>query len=237
MIGPAVHLLVSVRNGPEADAALAGGANVIDVKEPSHGSLGMAQPQVIDSVLKQVNARAPVSAAMGEIGDERKSIPTEGLAYIKIGLARAPQDWQSQLQQRFQAAGQAKPVVVAYADHRDAGAPPVHEVLAWGRQHAAAGLLVDTAGKACRHLFDYLDPQQVCDLIVAAHNANMFIALAGSLNGNAFEQAVKLRPDIVAVRGAACVGGDRNLPIDQSRVASLARLIAAHSEPVGRCAG
>ena len=237
MIGPAVHLLVSVRNEAEADAALAGGANVIDIKEPRRGSLGMAAPQVIESVLKRVGARTPVSAALGDIGDDHLSIPAEGLDYVKIGLAQAPHDWRARLQRRFAAAGRARSVAVAYADHRDVAAPPAHQVLAWARQHAAAGLLVDTAGKARRHLFDYFDPQQLRDLIVAANNANLFIALAGSLSGGAFEQAVKLRPDIVAVRGAACVGNDRNRPIDRARVAALARVIAAHSEPAGRCAG
>ena len=37
-------LLVSVRDGQEARAALDGGAAVIDVKEPLRGSLGLPQP-------------------------------------------------------------------------------------------------------------------------------------------------------------------------------------------------
>ena len=35
-------LLVSVRSGAEAEAALAGGADLIDVKEPTRGALGRA---------------------------------------------------------------------------------------------------------------------------------------------------------------------------------------------------
>ena len=38
----AVRLLVSVRNASEARAAINGGADVIDIKEPDHGPLGMA---------------------------------------------------------------------------------------------------------------------------------------------------------------------------------------------------
>ena len=38
------RLLVSVRSADEAEAAIAGGADVIDVKEPSHGPLGMSEP-------------------------------------------------------------------------------------------------------------------------------------------------------------------------------------------------
>ena len=43
------RLLVSVRNGQEAEAALAGGAHVIDVKEPARGSLGRADETTLRS--------------------------------------------------------------------------------------------------------------------------------------------------------------------------------------------
>ncbi|GIS63269.1 MAG: hypothetical protein CM1200mP2_54940 [Planctomycetaceae bacterium] len=44
MSGEAVGLLVSVRSGQEARAAIEGGCAVLDVKEPAHGPLGMAGP-------------------------------------------------------------------------------------------------------------------------------------------------------------------------------------------------
>src|SRR5271166_6814929 len=40
--GPVARLLISVRSADEARTALAGGASIIDVKEPDHGSLGQA---------------------------------------------------------------------------------------------------------------------------------------------------------------------------------------------------
>ncbi|MEX0885938.1 MAG: (5-formylfuran-3-yl)methyl phosphate synthase, partial [Phycisphaeraceae bacterium] len=43
-------LLVSVRNVAEARAAMAGGADVIDIKEPAAGALGAASPTTIQQV-------------------------------------------------------------------------------------------------------------------------------------------------------------------------------------------
>jgi Uncharacterized protein conserved in archaea len=40
-------LLVSVRCVDEVAAAIEGGAKIIDVKEPSHGSLEMALPETL----------------------------------------------------------------------------------------------------------------------------------------------------------------------------------------------
>src|SRR5947209_7656121 len=82
-------LLVSVRNAAEAVRALEGGAALIDVKEPLHGSLGRAADAVIQEVMRAVGAARPVSAALGEWLDaastEADALP--GLSYIKWGLA------------------------------------------------------------------------------------------------------------------------------------------------------
>ena len=60
------RLLISVRSAEEATVALAGGADLIDVKEPSNGPLGVAHHEVLAAVLAVVNEAVPVSAALGE---------------------------------------------------------------------------------------------------------------------------------------------------------------------------
>ena len=64
--GDMTALPVSVRSAAEAEAALAGGAAVIDVKEPDRGVLGRADGAVIAAVAGAAAERAPVSAALGE---------------------------------------------------------------------------------------------------------------------------------------------------------------------------
>jgi uncharacterized protein (UPF0264 family) len=93
-------LLVSVRNPAEALAALAGGADVIDVKEPERGPLGAADVSTIAAVVLAVEGRAPVTAAMGEltdlIGAKREPMPA-GVALFKIGLSgcRSLPNWRT----------------------------------------------------------------------------------------------------------------------------------------------
>ena len=59
------RLLVSVRSAAEAEAALSGGASVIDVKEPTRGALGRADDAVIADVVRSPAGRrsAPPSAS------------------------------------------------------------------------------------------------------------------------------------------------------------------------------
>jgi len=66
---PTPGLLVSVRGPNEVEAAVQGGASLIDVKEPNRGALGQADDDVIAAVVKRVAGRQPVSAALGELID------------------------------------------------------------------------------------------------------------------------------------------------------------------------
>src|SRR5205809_437688 len=124
------ELLVSVRSAAEAEAALEGGAHLIDVKEPRHGSLGRAADAVIGAVVARVAGRRPVSAALGELADAADGSPWSGagLDYAKWGLSgMAGRDWRRRLaavEQGLAAASPTcRPVTVAYADWERAGAP------------------------------------------------------------------------------------------------------------------
>src|SRR4029077_9754602 len=76
-------LLVSVRSAAEAREALSGGADVIDVKDPSHGPLGMARQGVIDEVLSVVAGKVHVSAALGELIEWRPQPIPAGIQFVK----------------------------------------------------------------------------------------------------------------------------------------------------------
>src|SRR5437870_6982957 len=84
--GPTPGLLVSVRSASEAEAALAGGAHLIDVKEPGRGPLGRADDATIAAVVQRVAGRRPVSVALGELHEQGRCYPGAGLSYVKWGL-------------------------------------------------------------------------------------------------------------------------------------------------------
>src|SRR4051812_11568172 len=118
---PHPGLLVSVRSAAEAEAALRGGATLIDVKEPAHGPLGRAEDAVIAAVLQRVAGRLPVSAALGELVDAGSgACPCPPLSFVKWGLAGVVPgtDWRDGLQRRAAAVAGVAPgcrvVAVAY---------------------------------------------------------------------------------------------------------------------------
>ena len=88
-----MRLLVSPMNMEEAHAALAGGADILDVKNPKEGSLGANFPWVIRSVADLARGKVPVSATIGdmEFKPGTASLAALGAAssgadYVKAGL-------------------------------------------------------------------------------------------------------------------------------------------------------
>ncbi|MFM7109040.1 MAG: (5-formylfuran-3-yl)methyl phosphate synthase, partial [Planctomycetaceae bacterium] len=60
-------LLVSVRDAAEAIEAVAGGAAIVDVKDPARGPLGGPSPAVAAAVAAVVAGRTPWPLACGEL--------------------------------------------------------------------------------------------------------------------------------------------------------------------------
>src|SRR3954465_6438408 len=116
-------LLVSVRSADEVDAALAGGADLIDIKDPSRGPLGIAEAEVAAAVVNRVRGRVPVSAALGEWSanalTEAHWHPALKLNYVKwgrAGCAPAPGWGEDLLDTRRSLPVGMEMVAVAYAD-------------------------------------------------------------------------------------------------------------------------
>jgi len=230
---PRTKLLISVRSADEAMIALDNGADWIDIKEPSRGSLGMATTATMSAVVAAVAGRVPVSAALGELIEQPMiaALP-KGISHAKVGLHSAGlRPWQQQLKQTFARLPGIAPIAAAYVGPGEAGQPPTpspQQVLQWAIDHRAAGVLLDTYEKSAGNLLSFCDTAWLRSFIDRAHAARLMVALAGSLRGDALTAALKLQPDVIAVRGAACVAGQRQQAIDPQRVRSLVSLISTN---------
>ncbi len=241
-----VGLLVSVRSATEALAALAGGASVIDVKEPARGPLGRADEAVWRSVRAVVPETIPLSVALGELsdwqGDLANSRPDfSGIDYRKLGLAAAGWRWADDWRELREAWWPGPQwVAVVYADWQRARAPHPEEVGALAREFPdCAGVLIDTWDKSQPSPLDRSWASWIADLQAGGR----FVTLAGGLDDREIQNLLPLRPNLFGVRGSACVQGNRLGEIDPERVAMLVRLLqqldrsAGESEAPGKICG
>ena len=88
-----MQLLVSVRDEIEAEAAVAGGADIIDAKEPLAGALGAVSCEVLRAIVAAVRGARPVTAALGDAADDHtverdaRAFVAAGATLVKIGFA------------------------------------------------------------------------------------------------------------------------------------------------------
>ena len=167
-----MQLLVSVRSGAEVEPALTGGADIIDAKEPAHGSLGLVSAAVLAEILAQVPGERALSIALGDFFDSddvlsaitSRPLPARPAPlYLKLGFAgvNACDRLETMIATAVAASEwhRASPriVVVAYADSVRAETASPDTIRQIAAERGAAGVLLDTHMKDGRGLFGWMD--------------------------------------------------------------------------------
>lgn len=242
-----MRLLISVVSAEEASAALAGGADIIDIKNPAEGALGAPEPAVLRAVRRVVPSHVPLSVALGDaphmpgtLALAAAGAATCGADYVKVGLlgSRCARDALELLTAVRRAAEALRPsvrvVAVAYADSARAGGLPPAELPAVAAAAGVEGVLLDTFVKDGASTFDALELPAIAAFIDAAHAAALRAGLAGSLRHEHIARAAELGADVFGVRGSACDGG-RDGRVSGSRVRRLSDAMrrAGDSGPAG----
>ena len=233
-----MRLLVSVRSAEEVSAALAGGADIIDAKEPARGSLGRVTPAVLSAIAARTPASVPLSVALGDCADlDTLRAALDGVrlgersapVYLKLGFAgvRSLKRITALLETAVASANGSGIVAVGYADYGLAGTPPAEDVMRAAIAARAAGFLVDTWRKDGRTLLDHLSIEGLAALSLRAGAAGLLFAVAGSLDPEAVSR-LGVVPDVLGIRGAACRGG-RSGSVDAGRVAEMRSRLRAGS--------
>ena len=228
------QLLVSVRSVAEAEAALRGGADWIDLKEPTNGPLGAVDASVAHEIVARLGGRAKVSAAAGELLDwptssARELLQVEGISQLKLGLSACrDREWRDAwltAQREIAAAGKDL-VAVIYADDVAAHSPAPADVAALAIDAQCRWLLIDTFDKRSGTLLECLAAAELSAMFQRVRQHGVTTAAAGRLTAAAIAELPLEAVDVVAVRSAAC-GGDRAGTVCASHVAALRQLLQA----------
>jgi uncharacterized protein (UPF0264 family) len=234
-----MDLLISVVGEAEVHPAVAGGADIVDVKNPREGSLGANFPHVIRRVRELTPAAVPVSVAIGDVPNlpGMAALAAAGAAgcgvqFVKVGLL-GPRDHDEAyavLAAVCRAARDEAPGVrvmaTAYADAGATGSLPPAELPAVAAEAGTDGCMIDTAAKGAGTLFTALAAAELERFVSACGEAGLLCALAGSLSASDMPRLRALAPDIVGFRGAACGDGRREGALDRDAVQRLKELVA-----------
>lgn len=225
-------LMVSVQNLDEALEAVAGGADIVDVKNLKEMVVGSNFPPVVREVRSAFPKQIHVSVTLGVVPNQAGTVAMAvygagalGATSVKVGFVDS--DYETALRilresRRALEGFDTKLIAATFADsHLYHGIDPTL-VVRLGKESKSDGILIDTLVKDGRNLFDFIGEHQLKELVLEGKEAGMSTALSGALKIANLHTLVRINPDIVGVRGAVCTRGDREKgAVDSAAVAVL----------------
>lgn len=218
-------LLASVADLDEAAVALAGGADILDLKDPARGALGAWPTAAIARAVARFAGQRPLSATIGDLPLQPdavlpavRAVAETGVEIIKIGIFSG--DLDATLAALTPWAQSHRLVAVMFADR----VPPLDRLA----DFAAAGffgVMLDTADKHAGGLRRHLDAATLARFIARARQLQLGVGLAGSLQLEDIAPLAALSPDWLGFRGALCSGG-RSDRLDPNRLAAVRAALA-----------
>lgn len=237
-----VQVLASIASRTELRAVLDRRVAIIDLKDVDEGALGAARAIELAAVRKELDQ---MSSDRGEpfelsasVGDVSASTPSGPVVLAAVGAARLGALWvkigigaldssagaQKLLRSVRRALDATCPgtrlVAAGYADAERFGGLPPRAVLEVAAESRCDGFLLDTRAKNGTGLFDHRSIPELEELVDAAHDLGLGIALAGAIGERHLEALAKISPDWIGVRSALCES-DRRGPVSSERVQSF----------------
>jgi len=233
-----LKIMVSVTNPREAQDAMKGGADIIDVKNPAEGALGANLPWITRSIREAVGESDEVSVTLGDMPylPGTASLAALGASllrvnYVKIGML-GPKNMEESLNisnslvntfQEFKV--NAKIIIAGYADYRYYNCISPLSLPKVAAESGAWGVLVDVKDKNGKGLFNFLSFEDLRTIVEESHNLGLIVALAGSLGKEDIEKIINLGADIMGVRRGVSFSKEGIPTIDRNKVEDLVNAV------------
>ena len=209
-------MLASVTSVDEAQLAVEGGADVIDLKDPTRGALGALEASIAREIVTAFAGKRTLSATVGdfpsmdagEVLAAAKHTADLGVDFVKVGFFGTPRDVEC-VRALESLTCETRLIAVQFADL----APDLDlcERLVEAR---FAGVMLDTAHKEGQGLRGLLSQSQLSRFVCRAQALGLITGLAGKLRLADIAALLDLQPDYLGFRGALCTQHQRSTGLD-----------------------
>ncbi len=236
---------MSIINPREADIIMHTKVDIVDIKDPSRGSLGIPNIDLLIDVATKICNVYECSTALGDltginplISYTAFAISSIGLNYIKAGLEVKDKDigmeiGRSIIEGVSLSSKKSKIVLVGYADYLRINSIDPISIAEIAYRVGADGIMIDTRIKDGKNTFQFLDDSYLEKFVSLARNYNLFTAIAGSLSIEHICKAIEIGFDVIGFRGAACNGG-RMGSVSRDRINRIINEVRACSKRITR---
>ena len=243
-----MKILATVLSSAEA-RLVADLVDLIDVKDPSKGSLGAPDQVTVHNIRMAIGSQGPLSVAMGDIDPQNPHATVElgrlmagaGATMLKVGLATVSEETAVSTLSDLKKAisGNVQVAAVAYADAEKHGFIPPASLPSIASEAGLDGVMIDTYTKAPdQSSLDYLTVEFIKSIFDEARKMGLRTALAGSLDMEHMDEVVRTGADIVGFRTAITTEGEREKTgIDRAKIGKLKMRIRLAVKKWSRPAG
>ncbi|MFC3693944.1 (5-formylfuran-3-yl)methyl phosphate synthase [Chenggangzhangella methanolivorans] len=203
--------LASVATLDEMEAARAGGADIVDLKDPARGALGAWEIKALQEAVSLWwswgEPKPMLSATIGDrpmdpedVAAAVERVASKGVPMVKIGLFPGG-DPLACFQALLPLTERTRLIAVFLAD-----AEPDFDLLPELAGCGFAGVMIDTADKTSGGLRKQIDDGAAGEFVRRARALGLMTGLAGSLKLEDVGPLTALGPDYLGFRGALCSG-------------------------------
>lgn len=217
--------LASVRDEAEARAVQAGGADVIDFKNPADGALGALPAAEVAAIRAALGPGVVTSAVLGNLPTTPHALTAAaarmaetGVDYLKFGIFPG-YEAQAAIAALAPLARRIRLIGVFFAD-----AEPDFSLLPVLAEFGLAGALLDTLDKKGGSLLARCSIARLADFVARCRRLGLSAGLAGRLEPPDIPRLLLLAPDLLGFRSALCAE-ERAGALDPDRIALIRGLI------------
>ncbi len=215
-------LLASIASTDEIEIAVAGRADIVDLKDPAKGALGAWPLPRVVAAAAELAGRRRVSATVGDLPMEPdglvaavRAVAVAGVEIVKIGMFDgARRECIAAL--AALAAGGVKLAAVLFADRG-----PDFALLPALKSAGFFAVMLDTAEKSRGTLRDHMNDRTIGLFVTAARSLGLRAGLAGSLGLGDIAPLTRAAPDFLGFRRALCGAHRRTGAIDAAALAAV----------------
>lgn len=220
------QLLISVKNAEEALLALDADVDIIDLKDPNIGALGVLDLEVTKQIVRLVNGGKLISATVGEQHNCVDELVADiqlradaGVDVIKIAVSELFEavNFFDEISKLSNAG--IKIIAVFFADEIIDLA-----VLPALKNAGFYGAMLDTKNKQ-NNLLQVQQPHNLRLFTQQCHNYQLKSGLAGSLQSQHIDLLLKINPTYIGFRGGVCENCCRETALNLSKVEQVVNML------------
>ncbi|MFQ5800685.1 MAG: (5-formylfuran-3-yl)methyl phosphate synthase [Candidatus Hydrothermarchaeales archaeon] len=211
-----MRILISIKDAQEAEAVVgAGGVDIIDVKNPSEGTLGANHPWVIEEVQELISSGTEIAASIGDLDFKpggaslaAYGVASLGVDYVTASMFRVkPEEVGIMASKLLRTLEDFETglIIAGYADYKRCGSADPFEFLP--SIEGTEYVMLDTAIKDGRNILNFVTVEELVEFKEKAHDMGLKLIIAGSIRYSQLEAVKEIAPDVLGFRGIVCEDG------------------------------